>query len=213
MTLRKSAVCLAAVQALLLTAVSLPAQTKASQAKSAKTASAGQAPATFKVRFETTKGPFTVEVHRDWAPIGVDHFYRLVKSGYYDGAKFFRVVPNFVVQFGLAADPAVTAKWQTPIKDDPVKESNRTGYLVYATAGPNTRTTQLFINLRDNSPLDRQGFAPFGMVTDDGMKVVEQIYAGYGEQPEQGAITAKGNAYLNPKFPKMDGVTKATIEP
>jgi peptidyl-prolyl cis-trans isomerase A (cyclophilin A) len=212
MTPLKSAICLAAVQALWLTPAGLAAQTKS--AKPARAASsAAHVPATFKVRFDTSKGPFVVEVHREWAPLGADHFYHLVKSGYYDGARFFRVVPNFVVQFGLAADPAVTAKWNHPIKDDPVKQSNHAGYLVYATAGPNTRTTQLFINLHDNAPLDSQGFAPFGMVLDEGMKVVEQIYSGYGERPDQGAITARGNAYLTSKFPKMDYIKKATIEP
>src|SRR5580658_1905042 len=171
-----------------------------------------QAPATFKVRFDTSKGPFEVEVHRDWAPLGADHFYALVKSGYFDGARFFRVVPNFVVQFGLAADPAVTRKWNTPIVDDPVTQTNRLGSIVYATAGPNTRTTQLFINLRSNQSLDSQGFAPFGMVLGNGMSVVQQIYSGYGQQPDQGAITSEGNAYINSSFPKLDYIKRATIE-
>jgi len=171
-----------------------------------------QAPATYKVRFDTSKGPIEIEVHRDWAPIGADHFYALVKSGFFDGARFFRVVPNFVVQFGLAADPAVTRKWNTPIADDPVTQTNRVGSIVYATAGPNTRTTQLFINLRSNQRLDSQGFAPFGMVLGNGMSVVEQIYKGYGEQPDQGAITDRGNEYINSSFPKLDYIKKATIE-
>jgi len=172
---------------------------------------ATRVPATFKVRFDTSKGPFVVEVHRDWAPIGVDHFYELVKSGFFDGARFFRVVPNFVVQFGLAADPAVTRKWNTPIADDPVTQTNRLGSIVYATAGPNTRTTQLFINLRSNQSLDSQGFAPFGMVLGNGMSVVQQIYSGYGQQPDQGAITDQGNTYINSSFPKLDYIRKATI--
>ncbi len=165
---------------------------------------------TFRVRFETSKGPFVVEVHRDWAPIGAQRFEELVKSGYYNGARFFRVVPNFVVQFGLAADPAATKKWDRPIKDDPVLQTNRAGSVVFATAGPNTRTTQLFINLRSNQQLDSDGFAPFGMVV-EGMDVVQQIYPGYGESPDQGAITARGNAYLTANFPKLDYIKSATI--
>ncbi len=184
---------------------------EAPKPEAAKTA-AGQAPAVFKVRFDTSKGPFEIEVHRAWAPKGADHFYQLVKSGYYDGARFFRVVPNFVVQFGLAANPAVTKKWDKTIPDDPVMQTNRMGSIVYATAGPNTRTTQLFINLRSNQRLDADGFAPFGMVVGDGMKVVQQIYAGYGERPDQDAITNKGNAYLNANFPALDYIKKATIE-
>jgi len=166
---------------------------------------------TFRVRFETSKGPFVIEVHRDWAPIGAKQFEQLVKSGFYNGARFFRVVPNFVVQFGLAADPAVTKKWSTPIKDDPVLQTNRLGSVVFATAGPNTRTTQLFINLRSNQFLDSQGFAPFGMVV-EGMNVVQSIYPGYGETPDQGEITSRGNAYLTAQFPKMDYIKTATIE-
>ena len=125
-----------------------------------------QAPAKFQVRFDTSKGPFALEVHRDWAPNGVDRFYELVKSGYYDEARFFRVVPNFVVQWGINKDPKVSVQWsQNYIPDDPVKESNRRGYITYAKRGPNTRTTQLFINLADNASLDAMGFAPFGKVT------------------------------------------------
>ena len=169
------------------------------------------APATFNVTFDTTKGPVVVEVHRDWAPIGADHFYELVKSGYFDGARFFRVVPNFVVQFGLAADPAVTRKWKEPaLTDDPVLRHNVRGTLVYATAGANTRTTQLFINLADNSRLDADGFAPFGTVT-SGMDAVDTIYPGYGEAPQQPLIESQGNAYLQ-QFPKLDYIRKATIQ-
>jgi peptidyl-prolyl cis-trans isomerase A (cyclophilin A) len=184
----------------------------AEQPPPAPSAASTQVPAAFKVRFDTSKGPIVIEVHRDWAPIGADHFYALVKSGYFDGARFFRVVPNFVVQFGLAADPAITAKWNKPVDDDPVKQTNRVGSIVYATAGPNTRTTQLFINLRSNQSLDSQGFAPFGMVTGNGMSVVQQIYSGYGEQPDQGAITNQGNNYINASFPKLDFIKKATLE-
>ena len=225
---KSGALCVAALQALFLIGCSKPseqpktAEEKAPPAEKAPAPApppaeqpkpaAHEAPATFKVRFDTSKGPIVVEVHRDWAPIGADHFYQLVKSGYYDGARFFRVVPNFVVQFGLAASPAVTRKWDKPIKDDPVSQTNRVGSIVYATAGPNTRTTQLFINLRSNQNLDSDGFAPFGMVTGDGMNVVQQIYSGDGERPDQDAITHQGNAYLNASFPKLDYIRKATIE-
>jgi peptidyl-prolyl cis-trans isomerase A (cyclophilin A) len=174
---------------------------------------AADAPATFTVNFDTTKGPIVVQVHRDWAPIGADHFAELVKSGYFDGCRFFRVVPNFIVQFGIAADPAATRKWKSPsLRDDPVKQHNVRGTLVYATAGPNTRTTQLFINLGDNTrSLDGQGFAPFALVT-KGMSAVDSIFPGYGEAPEQGSIESQGNAYLGPKFPKLDYIRKATIQ-
>jgi len=192
-------------------ALALAAFTWAAQPANAQ--AAAPVPAKFKVTFDTTKGPVVVEVHRDWAPIGADHFYKLVKSGYYDGCRFFRVVPNFIVQFGIAADPAVTRKWKTPaIVDDPVKQHNVRGTLVYATAGPNTRTTQLFINLGDNTrSLDPQGFAPFGEVT-LGMALVDGIYQGYGEAPQQPLIESQGNAYLAPQFPKLDYIRKATIQ-
>jgi peptidyl-prolyl cis-trans isomerase A (cyclophilin A) len=166
-----------------------------------------------KVTFDTTKGPVVVEVHRDWAPIGADHFIKLVKSGYFDGCRFFRVVPNFIVQFGIAADPAVTRKWkEPPLADDPVLQHNVRGTLVYATAGPNTRTTQLFINLVDNTrSLDPQGFAPFATVI-SGMDAVDAIYPGYGEAPQQPLIESQGNAYLQPQFPKLDYIRKATVQ-
>jgi peptidyl-prolyl cis-trans isomerase A (cyclophilin A) len=181
-------------------------------AQPAKAQTAAAVPATFTVNFDTTKGPVVVQVHRDWAPIGADHFAELVKSGYFDGCRFFRVVPGFVVQFGLAADPAVTRKWKAPsLRDDPVKQHNVRGTLVYATAGPNTRTTQLFINLGDNSRLDADGFAPFGVVT-KGMGAVDAIFPGYGEAPQQPLIESQGNGYLEPKFPKLDYVRKATIQ-
>lgn len=166
----------------------------------------------FKVRFETSKGPFVMEVHRDWAPIGAARFEELIKAKYYDGARFFRVVPNFVIQFGLAASPAMTKKWDKPIKDDPVSRTNRTGSVAFATMGPNTRTAQLFINLATNQSLDSQGFAPFAQVT-EGMDAVQKLYSGYGEQPDQEAITKRGNAYLTAKFPKLDYIKTATIVP
>jgi len=186
-----------------------PAETKPSPAPAAKNA---QPAAVFKVDFETSKGPVIVELRRDWAPIGVDHLYRLVQAGYFNGARFFRVVPNFIVQFGLAADPAMTARYlNANLKDDPVTHHNTRGTLVYATAGPGTRTTQLFINLRDNTQsLDPQGFAPLGQVV-SGMEIVDKINPQYGEAPDQGAITSQGNAYLA-KFPNLDFVKTATIQ-
>lgn len=173
--------------------------------------SKGAAGNTFRVRFETSKGPFVVEVHRDWAPLGAKRFEELVKDGYYNNSRFFRVVPGFVVQFGLAANPAMTKKWDRPIKDDSVLQTNRIGSVVFATAGPNTRTTQLFINLNSNQSLDDQGFAPFGMVV-EGMDVVQKITAKYGESPDQGAIQARGNAYLTARFPDLDYIKTAKFE-
>lgn len=171
-----------------------------------------QAPAEFKVRFDTSKGPFVVEVHREWAPNGVDRFYELVKSGYYDEARFFRVVPNFVVQWGINKDPKVSRQWsQNYIPDDAVKESNRRGYITYAKRGPDTRTSQLFINLADNVSLDAMGFAPFGKVT-EGMEVVQNLYAGYGQTPQQDLIQLQGNDYLQSQFPQLDYIKSARVE-
>lgn len=170
-----------------------------------------KAPDVFSVQFTTTKGDFVVEVTRAWAPLGADRFYNLVKHGFFTDAAFFRVVPGFIVQFGLSADPAVNKVWHSAnIKDDPVTQSNRPGTITFATAGPNTRTTQLFINFGNNAPLDRQGFSPFGRVT-SGMDVVQKLYAGYGEQPDQGSITALGKAYLDKNFPKIDSIQSAKI--
>ena len=172
-----------------------------------------KAPADFKARFTTTAGDFIVEVHRDWAPLGADRFYNLVRRGFFTNASFFRVVPGFVVQFGLHADPAVNKVWQhATIKDDPVKQTNKRGALVFATAGPNTRTTQLFINFADNARLDGMGFAPFGEVI-EGMDVVDKIYAAYGEQPRQDLITDQGDAYISHNFPKMDKIKLARVLP
>ncbi|MBI4890819.1 MAG: peptidylprolyl isomerase [Acidobacteria bacterium] len=165
---------------------------------------------TFKVKLETTKGDVVIQVTKAWAPLGAEQFYNLVTSGFYDGAKFFRVVPNFVVQFGLAADPNVTAANDARIKDDPVTQTNSRGRLTFATAGPNTRTTQLFINLGNNAFLDKQGFSPFGEVV-EGMGVIDQVFAGYGEQPNQGHIRMQGAAYLDKSFPKLDGIIKASV--
>jgi peptidyl-prolyl cis-trans isomerase A (cyclophilin A) len=178
-----------------------------------------QAPATFKAKFSTTKGDFVVEVTRAWAPLGADRFYNLVKYHFYDGAAFFRVLPGFVAQFGLSAKPEISRVWaNATIKDDPVTQSNLTGYLTFATAGPNTRTTQLFINLADNANLDGMGFAPFGKVT-EGMDVVQQFYSGYGEGapggngPDQGRVTNEGKAYLDKSFPLLDSIKTAVIVP
>src|SRR5579871_5172976 len=172
-----------------------------------------KAPETFKAQFTTTKGDFVVEVHRDWAPLGADRFYNLVKNGFFTNAAFFRVLPGFVVQFGLSANPAVNKVWENArIPDDPVKQSNKPCTIVFATAGPNTRTTQLFINFGNNAPLDPQGFAPFGTVT-DGMDVVQKIYSGYGERPDQGRITAEGKPYLDKNFPQIDSITSAKVLP
>ena len=183
----------------------------------AMTAYAGQtgdekAPAAFKVKFDSSAGPFVVEVHRAWAPNAADHFYTLVKNGFYDEARFFRVVPNFMVQFGINADPAVQTKFKNTIQDDPVKESNKRGFVTFAqTSAPNSRSTQIFVNFKDNSFLDSQRFAPFGQVT-SGMDAVDKITAEYGEKPNQGSIQSQGNAYLKTSFPKLDYVKKATIE-
>jgi peptidyl-prolyl cis-trans isomerase A (cyclophilin A) len=176
------------------------------------------APEVFQVNLDTSKGPVTIEVHREWAPIGVDHFYNLVKTGFFDNARFFRVVRGFVVQFGIAANPETHRLWQnTSLRDDPVAQPNTRGMVTYATAGPNTRTTQIFINLRDNRPLDRDGFAPFGKVT-AGMDVVDSFYNSYGDMPPGGQgpdpsqIQLRGNEYLESRFPRLDYIKKATIQ-
>jgi len=172
-----------------------------------------KAPDTFKALFDTTKGKFTVEVTRALAPNGADRFYNLVKSGYFTDIAFFRVVPGFMVQFGIHGDPAVSAKWrEANIADDTVKGSNARGTITFATAGPNTRTTQLFINFGNNTGLDGQGFSPFGKVT-SGMDVVDKINAEYGENPNQGRIQMQGNAYLKPGFPNLDYIKSASIVP
>ena len=176
-----------------------------------------KAPAVYQAKFDTSKGTFVIEVHRDWAPIGADRFYNLVKNGFYDNARFFRVIEGFMVQFGINGDPKVAAAWRdADIKDDAVKQSNARGTITFATAGPNTRTTQVFINFADNAPLDGQGFAPFGKVV-SGMEVVDSLYAGYGEGapngngPDQGRVQGQGNAYLEQDFPKLDFIKAATV--
>ena len=170
-----------------------------------------KAPDSFQVKFETTKGDFVVQVTRSWSPLGADRFYNLVKHGFFTDAAFFRVVPGFIIQFGLSANPAVNAVWHSAnFKDDRVTQSNKPGTITFATAGPNTRTTQLFINFGNNTFLDSQGFSPFGQVT-SGMDVVQKLYAGYGERPDQGAITTQGKAYLDKNFPMIDSIKSATI--
>jgi peptidyl-prolyl cis-trans isomerase A (cyclophilin A) len=174
-----------------------------------------QAPATYKVNFDTSAGPFVVEVTRAWAPLGADRFYNLVKNGFYDGGRFFRVISNFMVQFGINGDPAIQKAWGSAanLKDDPVTQSNKRGYITFATAGPNTRTTQVFINFKDNAGLDKQGFAPFGQVV-SGMEVVDKLNAEYGEKPNAGnAYLMQGNTYITKSFPKLDYIKKATIQP
>ena len=178
-----------------------------------------KAPDTFKVRLVTTKGDIVIQANRSWAPYGVDRFYNLVKIGYFDNTAFFRVLPNFVAQFGISGQKDVNRIWgNAQIPDDPVKQPNLKGYLTFATAGPNTRTTQLFINYKDNSSLlDSQGFAPIGRVI-QGMAVADSLYSGYGEGapmgtgPNQKLIEAGGNAYLEKFFPKLDYIKTAKIE-
>jgi len=165
---------------------------------------------TVRVKFETSKGDFIVEVHPEWAPIGAKRFLDLVKDGYYTNARFFRVLPNYIAQFGLAAQPAMTRKWNRRIEDDPVVRTNAYGTLTFATAGPNARTAQLFINIRSNQVLDSQGFAPFAKVV-EGMSVTEKFYSGYGEAPDQELITRRGNAYLSSQFPRLDFIKQATV--
>ena len=177
-----------------------------------------KAPDTYLAKFDTSKGVFVIEVHRDWAPLGADRFYNLVKNGFYDDVRFFRVLDNFMAQFGINGDPAIMAAWRgANLRDDPAKESNKRGYITFATGGPNTRTTQVFISYKDNSFLDSQGFSPFGQVV-SGMEVVDKLYKEYGEGapsgrgPDQTRTQMEGNAYLTKGFPKLDYVKRATIE-
>ena len=176
------------------------------------------APATFTANFDTSAGPFVITVNRAWAPNGADRFYNLVKHGFYNEARFYRAVPNFMVQFGLHANPVISALWRNArIPPDKVAQSNNRGFVTFAMgASPDTRTTQVFINFRNNTNLDALGFAPFGQVT-TGMEVVDKIFTGYGESaprgkgPEQARVLAEGNAYLLKSFPKLDYIKSATI--
>lgn len=176
------------------------------------------APDTFRVRFHTSKGDFVVEVHRAWAPIGADRFYNLVKNGFYDDTRIYRVLKGFMVQFGLSGDPMISAQWKDKVLvDDPVTQSNLRGRLSFARNGPTSRTTDVFVNLKDNPSLDKQGFAPFGEVV-EGMRVVDSFYSGYGDGPPRGngpyqaQVLARGNAYLDAQFPKLDRIETAVIE-
>lgn len=176
------------------------------------------APPRYDVRVETTEGVFVIAVHRDWAPIGADRLYHLVQAGWYDGSPFFRVVRGFVAQWGVSPDPAVNAVWrQARLKDDPVVASNTRGRVTFATGGPDSRTTQLFVTLDDHPELDRAGFAPVGEVV-SGWEVVEALHSGYGDAPPKGRgpkqeqLVLEGEAYAA-KFPKLDRIVTATIVP
>jgi peptidyl-prolyl cis-trans isomerase A (cyclophilin A) len=177
-----------------------------------------KAPETFKAKFVTTKGDFVIEVTRAWAPLGADRFYNLVKLGWYDGARFYRAVDGFMVQFGINADPSANGAWaRAGIQDDPVVKSNTRGYVTFAMAGPNSRTDQIFINYVDkNTRLDSMGFAPFGFVV-DGMPVVDALYKGYGELgprgkgPDPSRVAREGEAYLAKEFPQLDKIKTATL--
>jgi peptidyl-prolyl cis-trans isomerase A (cyclophilin A) len=176
------------------------------------------APDTFVVRFTTSRGPFDVQFVRAWGPKGVDRVYYLVRAGYYDGVRFFRVLPGFVAQFGESGDPRVAKVWDTrTIQDDPVRQSNTRGMVTFATAGPNTRTTQIFVNFANNARLDRLGFAPIGRVVDGMTRVVDSLYSGYGEGPPKGKgpdqdrIAAEGERYLAQHYPKLDWIKRADI--
>lgn len=187
------------------------------ETKKAAPTAPGPAPDTFRVKLDTSKGPVEIEVIKAWAPEGAKRFWELVHLGFYDGARFFRVLPTFVVQFGINGDPSVQKLWvNSYIPDDPVKESNKRGTVTYATRGPSTRTTQIFINVADNERLDASGFAPFGRVV-SGMENVAQFYSGYGEGaprgngPDQSQIQVEGNAYLERAFPRLDYIKTASI--
>src|SRR3984893_9340934 len=178
-----------------------------------------KAPETYQVKFETSKGDFTVSVTRAWAPLGADRFYNLAEHHFFDNESFFRVLKGFVAQFGISANPPVNAVWEkATIKDDPVTQSNKKYFLTFATAGPNTRTTQLFINLADNPRLAGMGFAPYGQAP-DGMSVVDTLYADYvegapsGSGPDQGEIQKQGKPYLDKNFPKLDYIKTTTLTP
>ncbi|MGB0604710.1 MAG: peptidylprolyl isomerase [Candidatus Latescibacterota bacterium] len=172
-----------------------------------------EAPEQYAVTFETTAGNFVLTVYRDWAPRGADRFYNLVTNGFYNEQRFFRVVPGFVVQWGMSGDPEITKEWaNAQFLDDPVKESNTRGRISFAaTNRPNSRTTQVFINLGDNTNLDGMRFAPFGEVT-EGMDVVDKINAEYGQQASQGYIAEQGNAYLQEAFPNMDYIKSVRVD-
>jgi len=178
-----------------------------------------ESPDSFRARFETNEGPFVIEVHRTWSPRGADHFYNLVRHGFYDDQRFSRVVEGFITQWGLSGDPEVTRAWKgRTIPDDPVVASNLRGYISYAMTGPDTRSTQVYISMVDNTRLDRQGFSPLGQVV-EGMEVVDRLYSGYGEDAgggmragNQGPVEEGGTAYLVEHYPELDFVIQARIE-
>jgi peptidyl-prolyl cis-trans isomerase A (cyclophilin A) len=172
-----------------------------------------KAPDVFKAKITTSKGDVIIQVNRGWAPMGADRFYNLIRANFYKDASFFRVVPGFMVQFGIPARPDVAAVWERArLIDDRVLQSNKRGTITFATAGPNTRTTQLFINFGNNTFLDGQGFAPFGEVV-EGMDVVDKTFSGYGETPNQGLIQSQGKAYLDKNFPNLDRILSTTVMP
>lgn len=215
------------IRALVIASLTLAVACASASTASAQSAAAlknpsaltATAPAKFQVKFDTSAGVFVVEVTREWAPLGADRFYNLVKAGFYNDCRFFRVIQGFMVQFGIHGDPSIMGAWRNArIGVDPVKQSNKRGFITYAMGGtPDTRTTQVFINFSDNTSLDRMGFAPFGQVV-SGMEAVDKIFSGYGEGapsgqgPEQGRIQMEGNAYLMKSFPKLDYIKTATIQ-
>ncbi len=177
------------------------------------------APETFRVRFETSEGAFVVAATRAWAPLGVDRFYNLVRGGFFDDTRVYRVVDGFVAQFGLNGDPYVNQAWKTEyLVDDPVTQTNRRGRVTFAKGGLHSRTTEIFVSLRDNPQLDESGFAPFGEVV-EGMEVVDAFHAAYGDGPPRGEgpyqamVEARGNAYLDAEFPELTRIERATVEP
>ncbi|MGB0647419.1 MAG: peptidylprolyl isomerase [Bradymonadia bacterium] len=177
-----------------------------------------KAPATYTVRLETTKGNIDIDIQREWAPLGADRFYNLVKLGYYTDVAFFRVIPRFMAQVGLSGTPKLNTIWRSArIQDDPVKQSNTRGMVTFATSGPNSRTTQFFINFRNNARLDGMGFAPFGKVKDTSLAVLDSLHDGYGEGaprgrgPSQGTIQREGNSYLKKSFPRLDYIKRALV--
>ena len=186
---------------------------RSDQAAQGKQAASGKqnSAESFQVVMETSQGKVVIEVIPEWAPLGAARFRELVEDGFFDGCRFFRVVPNFVVQFGINGDPAVHSKWDKKISDDPVTQSNKRGTLTFATSGPNTRTSQLFISLKDNARLDGMGFSPFARIV-SGMEAVDKITSEYGERPRQPLIEQQGNVYLEKEFPNMDYVKTAKVE-
>lgn len=203
------------VLACLLSACSSPKKVEKSEERAVVSK---KPPAKFYTSFDTTKGVFVIETVREWAPRGADRFYELVTSGFYDGSRFFRVRPKFAVQFGLSKDPQMNQLWgQLKLPDDPVKQKNKRGYVSFAMRGPASRTTQIFVNLRDNPSLDAQGFAPFGRVV-EGLPVIENLYAGYGEitslggaGPDASKIELMGDEYVQRSYPKLDTIKSAKV--